>query len=236
MHFRIFTLAIGIMILISCKSKTEQNSDEILDPNTHKVIVEEVIQTKTYTYLRVTEKDTEKWLAVGKRQVKEDDILYYNDSMEMTNFTSKELDRTFETLLFIDKIADKPISILQPDMPKSPFSSKEVTKTEGISISPTKDGITIAEVFSKRDDYIAKRVKVKGQVVKYNAQIMGMNWVHIQDGSNDNDNYDLTITTKDVVKVGDVVTFEGIISLNKDFGAGYAYEVIMEEAKLETKN
>ena len=100
--------------------------------------------------------------------------------------------------------------------------------------SSIKGGITIAELFSKRENYSNKIVILQGKVVKFNSQIMGKNWVHLQDGTNDENNYDLTITTNDVVLVGDVVTFEGKITLNKDFGAGYSYEVIMEGAKLKT--
>jgi hypothetical protein len=61
---------------------------------------------------------------------------------------------------------------------------------------------------------------------------MGKNWVHIQDGTEYNGQYDLTITTQEKVNVGDVVVFEGIISLNKDFGFGYAYDILMENAKV----
>lgn len=232
MHFKLFTLAIGIiLILISCKSKPEQNSDENLDPNIHKVVVEEVLQTKTYTYLRVTEKDTESWLAIAKKQVKEDDILYYEGGLKMTGFVSKELNKTFENIYFVDKISDRPALKSENQLTNSPGANKQTKQIEGLSIQPEKDGITIAELFSKKDSYSGQTVTIKGQVIKYNSQIMGKNWVHIQDGTNNKDNYDLTLTTNEVVKIGDVVTFEGVISLNKDFGAGYSYEIIMENAK-----
>ena len=64
---------------------------------------------------------------------------------------------------------------------------------------------------------------------------MGRNWVHLQDGTGDADNYDLTVTTNDDASVGDVATFEGTIALKKDFGSGYFYEVIMEQAKKKTE-
>jgi hypothetical protein len=60
--------------------------------------------------------------------------------------------------------------------------------------------------------------------------IMGKNWIHVQDGTEAAGNYDLTVTTQGTAKVGDVVVVEGGISLNKDFGAGYKYDVIMEDA------
>ena len=61
--------------------------------------------------------------------------------------------------------------------------------------------------------------------------IMGKNWYHIQDGTKTKDkNVDFTITSTDVIQIGDEVTFEGTIFLNKDFGAGYRYDIIMENA------
>ena len=60
---------------------------------------------------------------------------------------------------------------------------------------------------------------------------MGRNWIHIEDGSGKNQ--ELTITTQDVLQLGEVGVFEGTISLDKDFGAGYRYEIIMENAKLK---
>ena len=82
-----------------------------------------------------------------------------------------------------------------------------------------------------QDKYNGKKVVIKGEVVKTNFEIMNRNWFHIQDGTADGNKFDLTVTSleKDV-KVGDVITFEGKIALNKDFGYGYYYEVLMEEA------
>jgi hypothetical protein len=72
-------------------------------------------------------------------------------------------------------------------------------------------------------------------VVKVNKQVMGKNWIHIQDGTDFNNDFDLTITTQDLAEIGDEVTFKGKISVNKDFGSGYSYEVIMEDAVLTNK-
>ena len=54
----------------------------------------------------------------------------------------------------------------------------------------------------------------------------------MQDGTSNSGEFDFTATTADVVKVGDVITIEGIITLDKDFGAGYLYDVIMENGKV----
>jgi len=57
--------------------------------------------------------------------------------------------------------------------------------------------------------------------------------VHIQDGTKEGDHFDLTVTTQVYVNAGDIVTFEGVVALDKDFGAGYFYDVIMEEAEIK---
>ena len=95
--------------------------------------------------------------------------------------------------------------------------------------------ITLAQVFANHKDYSSKEFEIKGVVVKVNKQVMGKNWIHIQDGTDDNGVFDLTITTQELAEVGDEVTFKGKLTLNKDFGAGYSYEVIMEDASLVKK-
>jgi hypothetical protein len=69
-------------------------------------------------------------------------------------------------------------------------------------------------------------------VVKYNAAIMGKNWLHIRDGSGTNDkaDNDITVTTTNAVKLGDIVLVKGNVSMDRDFGAGYRYSVMIEDA------
>ena len=79
-------------------------------------------------------------------------------------------------------------------------------------------------------------MKVKGHVVKFTEAVMEKNWVHIQDGTKAGGDFDLTITTTNIVAVGDIAVFEGVVTLDKDFGYGYAYDVLLEEAVvLETE-
>jgi hypothetical protein len=151
----------------------------------------------------------------------------------MKNFESKDLQRKFESIYFVDRIISGEQS--QPAGPGSveaPQRTKPALEKKEISIEPAEGGITIGELLADTDSYAGKTVRIKGQVTKVNRAIMGKNWVHLQDGTSAADKFDLTITTQEQVNVGDVVTFEGTIVLNKDFGAGYVYEVLMEEAKL----
>ena len=209
------------------KVPTAQNTT---DPSIHQIVVEDVIQTSNYTYLKVSENGAENWIAVSKQEAAKGETYYYNQELEMKNFNSKELNRTFETIYFVQGLSKEPIigAVSTP----STQGKVATAKKEGISIAPVAGSISIADLYAKAADYAGKTIKMKGQVVKVNNEVMGKNWIHIQDGSGDSGNFDLTITSQDQVKVDDVVTFEGTISVKKDFGYGYYYDVIMEDAKL----
>ena len=75
-----------------------------------------------------------------------------------------------------------------------------------------------------------KKVRIRGQVVKFNANIMGRNWLHLQDGTGAAGTNDLTITSAATVNVGDTILAKGVVTTNKDFGFGYKYDVIIEKA------
>lgn len=229
---------ITIMIIIifaffACQKDEESKIDKPASSMGHEVKVLTVVQANSYTYLEVEEGDKEYWMATGKTtSIEEDAILYFTRALEMKNFKSEDLDRTFDTIYFVQEISDKPIKAPHGMPAKSVMKRKSSKKDESISIEPVSGGLTITELYGNSAFYSDKQVKIKGRVTKFNPSIMGKNWVHIQDGSEHGGKYDLTITTQSQVKVGDVVVFEGIISLNKDFGSGYFYEIIMEEAQL----
>ena len=233
MKLNLFILLAGIIMIaaVSCKPKT--TADENLAPGVKKATVEEVIQTSKYSYLRISENGNENWIAITRQEVEKGKSYYYIPGIEMNNFVSKELKRTFPSILFVDKFSDQPI-VAKITVADSAKGKQEAVAKEGIKVEPAKGGITIAELYANKDKYAGKSVKISGEVVKYSADIMNTNWVHIQDGTKSGESFDLTITTNDATKVGDVVTFEGTVSLKKDFGAGYYYEVIVEKAKLLT--
>ncbi|MGV1100672.1 DNA-binding protein [Thiovibrio sp. JS02] len=106
-----------------------------------------------------------------------------------------------------------------------PFVELKMDKAKG------ENGYTVAELFAKATQLNAKKVKVKGQVVKVSAGIMGKTWLHLQDGSGDpvKNTHDLVVTTAASAEKGDIVTVEGVLAANKDFGFGYKYNVIVED-------
>jgi hypothetical protein len=109
-------------------------------------------------------------------------------------------------------------------------STVVVTKMN-VNISPCNSCTTISKILSDKQSQAGKVLRVKGVVTKYNPQILGKNWVHIQDGSEFQSGFDLTITTDNIVSLGDTVTFEGKIIVDKDFGSGYFYPVLMDNGK-----
>ena len=111
--------------------------------------------------------------------------------------------------------------------------NKSAVKIEkmNVTVVPCEGCTSISDLFSNKKTYSGKLIKVTGKVTKYNPSIMGKNWVHIQDGSEYKGDFDLTITTDQQVSVGETITYEGKIALDKDFGYGYFYTVLMEEGK-----
>ena len=111
-----------------------------------------------------------------------------------------------------------------------PFAEIKVEK------APGENSYTVNEIFSMASELNGKTVVIRGKVVKVSPRIMGRNWVHIQDGtgSPETNTHDLVITTsQDAEADWDIITMEGVLAANKDFGAGYSYEVIIEDAKVK---
>lgn len=116
-----------------------------------------------------------------------------------------------------------------------PDIKTETIKVEHVDKASGADAHTVEEVIKNGVQLKNKPVVVRGKVVKYNDSIMGKNWIHLQDGSGSAKDAtdDILVTTKNVAKLGDVVTVKGIVHNDKDFGAGYAYKVLIEEAALQ---
>lgn len=106
------------------------------------------------------------------------------------------------------------------------------TEKMNVKVDPCDECVTIAKLLENKQSFAGKVIKIRGKVTKYNPAIMGKNWVHIQDGTEYKEGFDLIITTNGEVTVGQTVTFEGKIVLDKDFGYGYMYSILMEEAKV----
>jgi hypothetical protein len=214
--------------------------DPHADSGLKKVIVQEVIQVTSYTYLNVLEGEEKTWIAVPTMEAKIGEVYYYKGGVEMPDFQSTELNRTFNSVLFLGAITNAnavdPVNgIVDPNAPKEEANpGKQPTRDRlELNIEAVEGGIRIATLFEHAEQYAGKSIKVVGEVTKFNPNIMGKNWIHFQDGTAFDGAYDLMITSQENLSVGVVVVFEGIIALDKDFGAGYFFKVIMEDAVLK---
>ena len=110
----------------------------------------------------------------------------------------------------------------------APFTETEVEKAGG------DNSFTVEEIFAQAKELDGQKVRVRGQVVKYNANIMGRNWLHLQDGSGDpmHNTHDLVVTTTEALSGPNVITIEGVVAADKDFGAGYKYVVLIENSTI----
>ncbi len=109
-----------------------------------------------------------------------------------------------------------------------PFVELKIAKASGAN------AFSVADIFAKGTGLNGKKIKIKGQVVKFSPQIMGKNWLHLQDGTGDplKNTHDLVITSAGKAEKGDIVTVEGVLAANKDFGGGYKYVVIVEDVTI----
>lgn len=204
------------------------------------VVKGEVIEVKdveSYTYLRLKTKDGETWAAVGKTPVRKGAEVTIENVMVMNNFESKSLKKTFPTIVF-GTLGGAGGSAPGANGMAMARSGPARTMDIGDIHVPKASGAnarTVAEIMTKAAELKDKPVLVRGKVVKYNPEIMGKNWIHLRDGSGSaaNNTNDVLVTTMNQAKTGDVVTVKGVVRTDKDFGSGYAYKVLIEEATLQ---
>ena len=231
----IYILAV-VFLAISCvedrKTSLENNADGADDSKYRAIEVIDAIPAGGYTYVQALEKGDTIWMAMGQKGIEKGRTYYYVTAMEMKNFPSKELDRTFETIYFLDNLLDNPREPLPGELHTQSQSLQSHSAPVVAEIAAEEGVTSIADLYEKRDELAGKKVTVKGQVTKVNIGIMDRNWIHIQDGTGGKGDSDLTITTNAAPKVGEIVKFTGTVAIDKDFTMGYKYEVLVEDAIL----
>jgi hypothetical protein len=221
-----------------------------LNAGTFSGAVTETMNSGGYSYMKLRGgKDGREdlWVAAAEFAVTTGERVSVSLDMPMENFHSKTLNRDFPVLYFVSNVAreGEPLAGARGPAagPAAPIGmmgshqSAAAATTPVERIPPASGGLTIADVWAQRKALAGKPVVVRGKVVKVNNGIMDRNWIHLQDGSGtaaDRTN-DLTITTAAEVKLGDIVTVSGVLAIGKDFGAGYAYDAILENAKVTGK-
>ncbi len=229
----------------------------------------EVVETMSsggYTYMKVDTGSEQTWVAIPQSNIKVGQKVNYQPGMVMNNFSSKTLNKTFDSILFSSGLVgagggahggmamgmppaggDSFASAIQAESGADPTAAQASAAGSGGSLgaitpfaevkiekAPGDNGYTVDEIFAKSAALHGKTVRVHAKVVKFSSMIMGRNWIHLQDGTGDpmTNTHDLVATSSEQVNVGDIITIEGVLASNKDFGAGYKYSAIIEEAKV----
>ena len=196
----------------------------------------ETMDASNYTYVRVRTDSRELWAAASQFKVAVGDTVTISLDQPMEHFHSKALNRDFDVIYFVSRVGQGAggATALPPGHPSVQGAAAEAPTSP---IAPAANGATVADVWKGRAALAGKTVTVRGKVVKFNSGILGVNWIHLQDGTGkaaDGSN-DITVTADAPASVGDVVTATGTVAIDKDFGAGYFYKVIVEHATIAIK-
>ncbi|SDZ83899.1 hypothetical protein SAMN05660420_00558 [Desulfuromusa kysingii] len=209
--------------------------------------VVETMNAAGYTYVYVDNGTEKIWAAAPEFAVSVGDEVMIPEGMAMHNYHSQTLDRDFDVVYFVEAVlnASNPnvgtaamgaaASTAGMQMPEGhpPIDTTSVPpEVDLTAVQKAEGGLTIGEIYSSKADLSGKTVTLRGKVVKFSPQIMGTNWIHLQDGSGDQaaGTNDLTVTSGIQVNVGDTIVASGPLTLDKDFGYGYKYNLIMENA------
>lgn len=201
----------------------------------------ETMDSGGYTYVFIETELDALWVAGRQIAVQVGDVVQASEGMAMPEFESKTLNRTFDVVYFAGALVNLSAPALpegHPDdaLPAGHPSTDGTVETEAADtkVRELEPGQNIAYVYANKDALSDQQISLRGKVVKYNGGILGTNFIHIQDGSGDaaDGSNDLTVTSEATTAVGETVVLTGTIILNKDFGAGYSFPVMMEDATI----
>ncbi|MBN2645076.1 MAG: DNA-binding protein [Desulfuromonadaceae bacterium] len=203
--------------------------------------VVETMNTAGYTYVSIQTGDKTVWVAAPEFSVKVGDPVIVADAMPMPNYHSKTLNRDFDLVYFASGVAVAGCDMSLSETPAGGMGG--MASPHGRPAAPTVEidfsglekpvgGYTVAEIYAQKDALANKEISLRGKVVKFSPRIMKTNWLHVQDGTGDEASHDLTITSSVEVQQGDTVVVKGILDLNQDFGYGYKYDLIIQNASV----
>ncbi|AFL68080.1 hypothetical protein [Sulfurospirillum barnesii] len=190
----------------------------------HEGVIKEGIQGGGYTYLEIEEAGKTYWIAVEGIEIVKGMEVRFEEEMRAKNFKSKALNRSFDELVFASNLQHRTdvsnkgnVELIQNKVEQSPYQQKGT--------------LSIQEALQKRPTLAGKEIAIRGKVVKASQNIIGRNWIHIQDGTGEGSEVGrIVFTSKELPKVGDIVTAKGVVAIDKDFGSGYFYKMIVENA------
>lgn len=236
-------LLLAISALFGCEQSEKVTGEEVAavkEADRHSGMVLETIDVDGYSYIRLDQEGQEIWLASSPLTISKGEIIRFSGEIVMKNFHSKTLDRTFPTILFVGDVQrmDAGSATLSRTLATSPdvtdlhqnMAAKSVAATGPIAVESLEGGKTIAEIFEEHTLIEGQEVSLRAKVIKYSPEILGKNWITLQDGTGTAPDNKLVVTSSWTVAVGDEVIVKGKVKNNVDIGAGYNYKVLLEEA------
>ena len=227
---KMFLLMVSVLFfLVPVATAIAEQQQEETVPISGKVI--ETMTSGGYTYAHIESKGRKTWVAVPETKITVGQEVSFRPGVEMGAFESKTLKRKFDNIIFSTGVIGS--APMAHGTAMSGGSGTDTASAEEIKVRKAKgpNAYTIKELIADSSRLDRKTIVVSGKVVKVSEGIMGKNWIHIKDGSARNEK--LVVTSKDLPKVGDVVTVSGTLYKDKDFGSGYKYAVIVEEATIK---
>jgi len=200
--------------------------------------VAETMNSGGYTYVLVDSGSKKSWAAAPEFKVAVgDSVTLPPSAMPMEKYESKSLKRTFDVVYFVDSVMVNGVGMAPAAPNVAPVEGHpQVAVQPAQKISGVKKADkTVAEVFAEKGSLAGKSVMVRGKVIKFSPEIMGKNWIHLQDGTGAAGSNDLTITTSGMAKQGDTIVITGVVVADKDFGYGYKYPVMIENAAVKVE-
>jgi hypothetical protein len=193
--------------------------------------VTQTMDVSQYTYVEVDTGDGLVWVAGPVTEVKVGDAVEVSGGIQMVNFRSSALDRTFDKIQLVSAIGVK--SNQNGSSESAPGGGNAGAEPQVSRIERIEGGHTVAEVIAGKTSLAGSEVAVRGKVTKLNASIMGRNWLHLSDGTIGPDGeQEVTVSTEDIATVGSTVVVRGTVATDRDFGSGYNYSVLIEDAKV----
>jgi hypothetical protein len=241
-------LTCALIISTGCTNTESRTSDESSKPSESsqsfqtqqtqiplggKIV--ETMDSGNYTIMNIEHNGRTTWVAAPRMNVMIGQDISLKPGMTMTNFESKALNRTFESIVFSSgPIDDFSGSLLTNKTVDKSQVKSAITEPINVDKATGSDAYTVSELYEKIASLDNKEVVIRGKVVKFSPNIMGKNWIHIQDGSGDSSagTNDLVVTLQEITSLGEVIRVKGTLYKDKDFGSGYNFAVIMEEASI----
>lgn len=198
--------------------------------NIHTAVALEVLPTDKYVYVKMKEGEETYWIATIKQEVIEGKTYFFKDGLLKTQFESKEYNRVFDKIYLVSSIVSANHAAEQVS-PAGGSMSKPAQDVTAVEKPITVPGSTpIADLVKNPEKFAGKEIQISGVCTKINPNIMGRNWIHLEDGTADD--FDMVLTSDLMIPEGAVVSMKGTVTLNKDFGAGYRYDIIIENATM----